>query len=93
MRAYTKMPTSSNHKELFRTPTTKDKLTLFQILFDSQLLTTDLSLALLKIIHRELSADKEYDRSLYKRYAENIEVLRYYMFDVLQQVVAAWKSN
>ena len=87
------MPTSSNHKELFRTSNTKDKLTLFQILFDAQILTVDLSLALLKIIHRELSADKEYDRSLYKRYAESIETLRYYMSDVLQQVVNAWKVD
>jgi hypothetical protein len=87
------MTIPSNRKELFRASTTRDKLTLFQLLFDAQLLTTDLSLALLKIIHDELSADKEYDRSLYKRYAESIETLRYYMFDVFRQVMDAWKRK
>ena len=87
------MTTSSNYKELFRTPNTKDKLTLFQKMLDSQMLTTDLSLALLKIIHSELSADKEYDRTLYKRYAESIEALRYYMSDILQHVVDTWERR
>ncbi len=84
------MSTSSNRKELFRTPNTKDKLTLFQILFDSQSLTADSSLALLNLIHRDLCADRERDRSLYKRYAESIETLRYYMSDALQQAAEAW---
>ncbi|MDD2923527.1 MAG: hypothetical protein PHQ36_14670 [Anaerolineales bacterium] len=87
------MPTLSNRKELFRAATTKDKLTLFHLLFDSQLLDMDLSLALLNLIHKELSADKERDRSLYKHYAESIETLRYYMSDVLQLVVEGWQQN
>ncbi len=87
------MTTSSNHKELFRTPTTRDKLTLFQSLYDAQMLDGDLSLALLNLIHRDLSADKENDRSLYKHYAEYIEVLRFYMIDVLQLVVEGWRKR
>ena len=87
------MPTSTTRKELFRAPTTKDKLTLLQSLYDAQTLDADSSLALLNLIHRELSADKEYDRSVYKRYAQSVEALRYYMFDILQQVVDAWRRK
>jgi hypothetical protein len=87
------MPISSNHKELFRTSTTRDKLTLFQLLLDAKMLTADISLALLKVIHRELSADMEYDRSLYKNYAISIAALRYHMDDVLQHVVDTWKRK
>ena len=87
------MTTSSNHKELFRASTTRDKLTLFQLLLDARMLTADMSLALLKVIHRELSADNEYDRSIYKNYAASIAALRYYMADVLQHVVDAWKRK
>lgn len=87
------MSISVHRKELFRITTTKDKLTLFQLLFDVELLTVDLTLALLKIIHDELGTDKEYDRSLYKRYAEVIEMLRHYMSDVFEQVIDIWKTD
>lgn len=87
------MPISSSHKDLFRNPTTKDKLTLFQLLFDVRLLTADLTLALLKIIHKELSTHQVRDRSVYKLYAESIESLRYHMSDVLQQVINTWNPH
>ena len=87
------MPISSNHKDLFRSPTTKDKLTLFQLLFDVKLLTADVTLALLKIIHKELTAHQSRDRSGYKRYAETIELLRYHMADMLQDVVNKWDTR
>jgi hypothetical protein len=87
------MPISSSHRDLFRAPTTKDKLTLFQSLLDTKALTLDLTLALLKIIHRELSTHQNRDRSVYKRYAEGIESLRYHMSEVLQQVVNAWDTH
>ena len=83
----------SDHKDLFRTPTTEDKLTLFQLLLDAHELTVNLSLALLKITHRELKSDQYRDRSVYKHYAEAIESLRYHMLDTFQLVVAAWKYN
>ncbi len=83
----------SNRKELFRTATTKDKLNFFQALFDVQLLTLDLILALLKIVHADLSAGKEQDRSLYKRYAEMIEMLQYYMTSAFQQVIELWARD
>ena len=83
----------SKHKDLFRSPTTDDKLTLFQLLLDTNELTVDLTLALLKIIHSELKSDQYRDRSVFKRYAEAIEALRYHMLDTLQQVVAAWKYH
>jgi hypothetical protein len=83
----------SKHKDLFRSPTTDDKLTLFQLLLDKKELTVDLTLALLKIIHNELKSDQYRDRSVYKRYAEAIEALRYHMMDMLQQVVDAWKNR
>ena len=81
----------SDHKDLFHIPTTEDKLTLFQLLMDAHELTVNLSLALLKIIHRELKSDQFRDRSVYKHYAEAIESLRYHMLDTFQLVVAAWK--
>jgi len=84
---------SSKNKDLFRKPTTGDKLTLFRRLLDANELTVDLTLALLKVIHGELRSDQVRDRSVYKRYAESIETLRYHMLDTLQQVVAAWKNS
>jgi hypothetical protein len=83
----------SNHKDLFRNPTTENKLTLLQLLMDANELTVNLTLALLKIIHRELKSDQNRDHSLFKRYAQAIESLRYHMMDTLQLVVAAWKYN
>jgi len=88
------MPTiTSKHKDLFRPPTTEDKLTLFQLLMDANELTVTLSLALLKIIHGELKSSQNPDRSLYKQYAKAIESLRYRMLDTLQLVVATWKNH
>ena len=80
----------SSYKDLLRIPTTADKLTLFQLLFDARELSVDLTLALLKIIHKELSIHQVRDRSVYKRYAEAIESLRYHMSDMLKLVVIAW---
>lgn len=87
------MSITSTHKDLFRNPTTDDKLSLFQLLLDANELTENLTLALLKIIHGELKSNQFRDRSVYKRYAESIESLRYHMLDILQLVVAAWKNN
>jgi hypothetical protein len=87
------MSISSSRKELFRNPTIKDKLSLFELLFDVKLLTVDLTLALLKIIHKELSTHQTRDHSAYKLYAESIELLSYHKPDVLQQVVDAWNPR
>jgi hypothetical protein len=86
------MTTPSNRRELFRTANTRDKLTLFQILLDARMLNKDMSLALLKVIHRELGTDTN-DPSLYKNYAVSIAALRYYTSDLLQHVVASWKNK
>ena len=53
-------------------------------------MTVDVALALLKMIHQELSADEADDRSVYKRYAEEIEALRFRAPAALQQVVNTW---
>ena len=82
---------TSDHKDLFHTPTTENKLTLLQLLLAANELTVNLTLALLKIIHRELKSSHNRDRSLYKRYARTIESLRYHMLDTFQLTVAAWK--
>jgi hypothetical protein len=87
------MPITSNYKDLFRNPTTVDKLTLFQSLLDVDGLTVDLSLAMLKSIHKELAVHQNRDRSGYKRYAQTIELLRYHMADMLQGVVDAWDTR
>ncbi len=89
------MPTSSrSYKKLFRAPTTEDKLSLFQSLLDTREdMTVDLALALLKIIHQELSSDQGRDHSVYKQYAKGIESLRFRIPGALQQVVSAWKMQ
>jgi hypothetical protein len=87
------MSISPSRTDLFRTPATADKLTLFRDLLDTDALTADLTLALLKVIHRELSIHQNHDRSVYKRYAEAIELLRYHMADMLQDVVTKWDSR
>ncbi len=87
------MPISSSYQDLFRNPTTQDKLTLFQSLLDANVLTVDLTLAFLKITHKELSIHQNRDRSGYKRYAEAIESLHYHTPDVLQQVVDTWNPH
>src|SRR6185369_8913746 len=88
------MPNQLQHKRLFQDPNADDKLKLFRTLLETRdELTVNLALALLKIIHSELSMDQSRDRLIYKRYAEGIASLRYYMPGVLQQVVNAWKSQ
>lgn len=88
------MPIRSRPKELFRKPDTDDKLKLFRTLLDAKdELTVHLALALLKIIHKELSTEQIRDRLAYKRYAEGIESLRFRMPGVLHQVVSTWKSQ
>jgi hypothetical protein len=89
------MPISSNYKDLFRNATTDEKLTLFQVLLNAKEdMTADLALALLKIIHKELSVTHQArDRSGYKRYAEAIEALRFYMSDIFKKVMNAPKSQ
>src|SRR6187549_2927147 len=88
------MPIRSRPKELFRKPDTDDKLKLFRTLLDAKdELTVNLALALLKIIHKELSTEQIRDRLAYKRYAEGIESLRFRMPGMLHQVVSAWKAQ
>jgi hypothetical protein len=88
------MPTiTSDHKDLFRTPDTEDKLNLLHQLLNANELNVTNSLALLKIIHGELGSNEYADRLIYKRYAASIETLRYRMLDTLQLVVATWKNH
>ncbi len=83
---------TSKYSELFRGTTAKDKLSFFHTLLESrEELSVDVALALLKIIHDELSTDQVDDRSVYKRYAEEIEALRALAPAALQQVVNNWK--
>lgn len=63
------------------------------MLFESSEIHTDLALALLKVIHRELGNEQTRDRSAYKRYAETIESLRYHKADMLKQIVDAWNDS
>jgi hypothetical protein len=88
------MPNQAQRKKLFRDSTVEDRLTLFQTLLEtSNELTVHLALALLKVIHQELSTDQIRDRMAYKRYAEGIESLRFRMPGILHQVVSVWKSQ
>ena len=87
------MAIPSYRRDLFRDSTIGDILNFFHLLFNARELTADLTLALLKIIHHELNIHQKPDRTVYKRYAEAIESLRYYVPDMLQQVVDGWKSS
>lgn len=87
------MNSTPSYKLLFRTPSLLDSLDLFQKLFESDELNSDLALALLKVIHRELSNEQTRDRSAYKRYAEAIETLQYHKSEMLKQVVDAWNAG
>lgn len=86
------MQNSLSRRELFRTSNAEDKLLLFHELLDAKEdMTVDLALALLKTIHEELSADQTTNRLVYKRYAEQIEALRFSSPAALQQVVNTWR--
>lgn len=87
------MPISSSYKDLFQIPVTEDKLILFQLLLDTNTLTADITLALLKVIHKELSVHQNRDRSVYKHYAEAIASLEHHIPEMLQQVVDAWNPR
>ena len=87
------MNISFNRRDLFKNSTIKDKLNLFQLLFETKSLTADLALALLKIIHQELNDHQKPDRTVFKQYAEAIESLRFNVPDLLQQIVDGWKAH
>ena len=87
------MTSSPPLKDLFRIPSAADKLNFFQLLFKSNEINTDLALALLKVIHRELGNEQVRNRSAYKRYAEAIATLRYHESDMLKQIVDAWNKG
>jgi len=87
------MPTTpSKYSKLFHTPTAKDKLSFFHALLEiKEDLTSDVALALLKMVHWELSSSRVDDRSVYKRYAEEIAAFQFHDPVMLQQVVFNWK--
>ena len=87
------MTISSNYRELFRAASIVEKLALFQRLLEASELYVDLALALLKAIHKQLSLDPSHESAEYKRYAETIELLRYYRADMLKEVIDAWKAE
>jgi len=81
------------YKDLFRPPSPADKLNLFQLLFDASEISPDLALALLKIVHSDLSKEKGSEHSTYRQYAKTIEALRYHKADILQHVVNSWRAG
>lgn len=87
------MTISSTRKDLFRKPTIKDKLNLFQLLLDAQALTVDLTLALLKIIHEDLNNHQKPDRTVFRSYAGLVSSLRYHVPEMFQQVIDGWKNH
>ena len=87
------MNSTSPLRKLLRPPSVTDQLNLFRLLFESSEINTDLALALLKVIHKELGTDQVADRSAYKTYAGTIETLRYYRSEMLKQVVDSWNRS
>lgn len=86
------MTSSSLYKEFFRRPSAADTLNLFQTLFDLNEINPDLALALLKIVHTELS-NKENAGSTYRQYATIIEAVRHHKVDMLQHIVDSWQAG
>lgn len=87
------MSISTRRKDLFRIPAAADKLALFQLLYEADEINPDLALALLKVIHGELSMVQSPDRSVYKRYSHAIQALRYNRAELLNQIVDAWQAG
>lgn len=87
------MNSSSFYRKFFSPPATADKLKLFQRLFEENEVETNLMLALLKTIHRELANKRSSEQSIYKHYAEVIETLRYHKAEMLHQIVDAWNED
>ena len=84
---------SQNHRDLFRIPSTADKLNLLQALLDLKDLTSDLALALIIIIRAELVQPQKQSASVYRRYTEIIRCLCAQMPEVYEQVVRAWQQR
>lgn len=82
----------SSKKDLFHLPTPLDKLAFFRSLLEAEEMHTDLALALLKSIHKELGAKRTQERRAYKRYAEAVASLNHHKADVFKQVVDAWNA-
>lgn len=82
-----------DYKKLFQPPAAADKLTLLHLLYEGSELNPDLALALLKVVHRELGRAPASDRSVYKRYAGAIQLLRHHQPEMLQQIVDTWKAK
>ncbi|HRQ23683.1 MAG TPA: hypothetical protein PLF42_09690 [Anaerolineales bacterium] len=80
----------SSRKELFRPPTVLDKLSLLQTLLEADEVNEHLGLAILKVIHRELSARTD-ERAAYRRYAAALEYMRHRKRGLFRQVVDAWR--
>jgi hypothetical protein len=84
---------SPSRKDFFRIPTIADQLGFFQRLLEAGEIHADLGLALLKVIHAELVNERTRDRSVYKRYAGTIQILRYHKAELFHQIVGAWEQG
>ncbi|HMB25144.1 MAG: hypothetical protein ACM33V_05695 [Chloroflexota bacterium] len=87
------MSISQDHRDLFRTPNTSDRLNLLQSLVDLKDLTSDLALALINIVRAELEQPQKQNASVYRRYAEVIICLYQQMPEVYQQMVHDWQEK
>ena len=87
------MPTSQSYRDLFRTPSTIDKLNFLQLLLDSKDLISDLALALINIVRAELEQPHKQSASAYRRYAAVTDSLCKQMPDVYARVVRAWQQR
>ncbi len=79
--------------DLFRNPSTVDKLDLLQSLSDAQDLTSDQALALINIIRSELGRPQTQNASTYRRYSEVTTSLSRQMPEVYEQMAAAWTQR
>jgi hypothetical protein len=87
------MPTSQDHRDLFRPSNTLDELNLFRSLVDARDLTPDLTLALINIVRSDLEKPQRPSSAAYRRYSEVITCLDKQMPELYGQVVAAWQQR
>jgi len=86
------MNITTSRKELFKIPAPAEKLAFFQLLYEASQVDESLALAMLKVIHYELSMEQTRDRSAYKRYADIVQSLSYHKSEMLQAIVEAWRA-
>jgi hypothetical protein len=86
------MPISSSHHDLFHNSNILDKINLFQMLLETQGLTSMEALALLNTIHMELAQSQDHSPANYTQYAQMMEEFKQRMPALQEEVTRKWSE-